>query len=449
MRYSALALLLLTPAWSFSPPAATTVTLTPFHDTWVNSATPDLSYGNSAYLSTEVSSSGVERCYLQFDTATLAGTTISSAVLSLWVVRENTGGDPSDVWELYPITSAWTDALTWNLSQSLTKGALVTTVPSTDYGATNTVAPPKKVDFDIKSLVQTWASGGVNKGLMIRLSDTANADIRFASLEDPDATLHPSLTVTYTTGTPPPPPPGPTASLVPFHDTYVTSASPDLSFGNAAFLLAENDSSLTGRGYMQFDTAGLAGATVSSAILKLWVVRENGGGDANDVFEVYPINSAWTDALTYNQSLALVKGTLVSSVASTNYGTALAVSPAQEVDFDITSLVQTWASGGINHGLMVQLIPSANADYRFASLEEPNAAYHPILDVTTTSGTSTPTPTPIPTPTTTPTPSAASSGGGGGGDSKCGCGSVAGPWTSGWIPGIAGLALLLALGLRR
>ena len=191
MRYSALALLLLTPAWSFTPPAATTVVLTPFHDTWVSSATPDLSYGNSAYLSTEVDSGGVERCYMQFDTATLAGTTISSAVLSLWVVRENAGGDPSDIWEVYPITSAWTDALTWNLSQSLTKGALVTTAPSTDYGTTNSVAPPKKVDFPITTLVQAWASGAVNKGLMIRLGDSANADIRFASLEDPDSTLAP------------------------------------------------------------------------------------------------------------------------------------------------------------------------------------------------------------------------------------------------------------------
>ena len=54
MRFSALALVLLTPAWSFSP-AATTATLVPFHDTYVNSAAPDLSYGNAAYLSTEIS----------------------------------------------------------------------------------------------------------------------------------------------------------------------------------------------------------------------------------------------------------------------------------------------------------------------------------------------------------------------------------------------------------
>src|SRR5262245_14785223 len=127
MRFSVLALLVLalTPAWSFCSPAATTVTLNPFHDTWVNSASPDLSYGNSPYLSTEVGGGVTERSYMEFDATALAGTTISSAVLSLWVVRENGGGDPNDIWEVYPINSAWTDALTYNLSLALTKGAIV------------------------------------------------------------------------------------------------------------------------------------------------------------------------------------------------------------------------------------------------------------------------------------------------------------------------------------
>src|SRR5688572_5621302 len=123
MRISALALCLLSTAWPAVPPAAAPVTLAPFHDTWVSSATPVSSYGVSPYLSAESTTGAFERFYMEFNTSSIAGQTVTSAILTLWVVRENTG-DANDAFELYPINSAWSDGLTYNDSFLLTQGAI-------------------------------------------------------------------------------------------------------------------------------------------------------------------------------------------------------------------------------------------------------------------------------------------------------------------------------------
>src|SRR5687768_4048522 len=161
MRFSVLSLALLAPS---PAPVAAPVTLSPFHDTYVNSGAPDSSYGNVLYLSAENAAGLIERSYLEFNTSSLAGQTIASAILKVWVVRENSGGGASDTFEVYPIYTAWADSLTYNESLSLTKGALAASAASTDYGVDNATSPPREVDFDVTSLVQSWASGGINKG---------------------------------------------------------------------------------------------------------------------------------------------------------------------------------------------------------------------------------------------------------------------------------------------
>jgi len=232
----------------------------------------------------------------------------------------------------------------------------------------------------------------------------------------------------------------------------VSSAAPTSSYGVSPYLSAECTSGVTERLYMEFQTQAIAGQTVTSAILTLWVVRENAGGGANDVFELFPVNSAWNDGLTWNDSLLLTMGPLLTSVASTDYGATNDVVPAKAVDFDITPLVQTWASGGTNKGLMVQMSPNGNADYRFASLETPTPGIFPTLTVTTAAAPPPPPPPPEPepSPTPSPTPSPSSGGGGGGSDGKCGCGSIYASWTVNVmaVVGALGLVVLAFLGRR-
>jgi hypothetical protein len=205
MRTALALCLVLAPA-----PGSAVVTLAPTHDTYVNAAAPDVSYGNAVYLSAENNASTVERSYLEFDTSGLSGQTVTAATLRIWVIRDNAGGGASDILEVYPVYSAWTDALTYNQSLSLTLGAMAASMPTTDYpGPTNDTAPPQAVDFDVTALVQSWVSGATNEGVMIQLSTSANADYRFASLENSDPTLATSLTVTTSTAAPPPPGPTP------------------------------------------------------------------------------------------------------------------------------------------------------------------------------------------------------------------------------------------------
>jgi hypothetical protein len=221
MKLAAAVAMILAPAWSSGVPApglpgaqSTPVTLSPTHDTYVNAALPDTSYGNSVYLSVENNSSTMERSYLEFDTSSLSGQTVTSAILTVWVIRDNSGGGVTDIFELYPIYTAWTDSLTYNQSATLTKGAMVTSVASTDYpsgnpSAPNDTVPPQAVTFDITTLVQSWASGGTNEGLVIQFPTSANADFRFASIDNPDPTIRPILTVTASSPSTPPPTPPP------------------------------------------------------------------------------------------------------------------------------------------------------------------------------------------------------------------------------------------------
>ncbi len=179
-------------------------------DTYVKSDQPTTSFGGSFYLSAEEDPSVPvsEQLYIQFDTTGLTGKTVVSAVLRLWVQRENGGGGAGDNFEIVQVNSLWTDGLTWTLAQAVAKGPVILTVPAKDYGATNDVVPSQKEEFDITTLAQAWAAGTPNEGLMVRLAAGSKADLRFGSMESPEK---PTLIVTFSSTPPPPPPPAPPA----------------------------------------------------------------------------------------------------------------------------------------------------------------------------------------------------------------------------------------------
>src|SRR5688572_30523569 len=82
----------------------------------------------------------------------------------------------------------------------------------------------------------------------------------------------------------------------PERDTYVISSQPDSSYFWDTVLSVEDDAvALKERLYIKFDLSSLAGKTITAATLRLKVVRENGGGGAGDVFELFGVNSPWQD----------------------------------------------------------------------------------------------------------------------------------------------------------
>jgi hypothetical protein len=199
------------PAMQSQPP----VTYNASKDTYVKSDQPTASFGGSFYLSAEEDPTVPvsEQLYIQFDTTGLTGKTVVSAILRLWVQRENGGGGAGDNFEIVQVNSLWTDGLTWNLAQAVAKGPVILTTAAKDYGATNDVIPSQKEEFDVTTLAQAWAAGSPNEGLMVRLAAGSKADMRFGSMESPEK---PTLIVTFgSTPAPTPPPPSPTPAPPP------------------------------------------------------------------------------------------------------------------------------------------------------------------------------------------------------------------------------------------
>jgi acid phosphatase type 7 len=201
-------ILCLQPAAPAMQAAPAPTTYYPSKDTYVKSDQPAASFGTAVYLSAEEDPTvpATERMYIHFTIPGLAGQTVTSAILRVWVNRENGGGGTGEEFELFGVTSPWADTLTWTQEQTVTHGSLVTTMPVLDYGASNTLAPSVKLEFVVTPLVQSWASGTANEGILIRLAPATKADMRFGSMESVE---RPELIVTYGAAAPPPPPPPP------------------------------------------------------------------------------------------------------------------------------------------------------------------------------------------------------------------------------------------------
>ena len=90
----------------------TLATLNPVADTYVNSANPGSNYGSSTQL--KVGGSGlVQTAYLKFDLLSLAGETVTSATLRLWVYNGATG-----TYSLHPLSdTSWTESGTTYLNR--------------------------------------------------------------------------------------------------------------------------------------------------------------------------------------------------------------------------------------------------------------------------------------------------------------------------------------------
>ncbi len=122
------------------------------------------------------------------------------------------------------------------------------------------------------------------------------------------------------------PTPVPTSlKLKPVADTYVNSASPSTNYGRATSLGA--DASPVQLSYLKFDLTSLAGKTVSSAKLRLYVLQ-----GATGEFKLSSVGTGWNEtALTYNQRPAL--GTYIGSWTSPVDGTW--------IEYNVTSQVQS------------------------------------------------------------------------------------------------------------
>ncbi|MEV4182239.1 DNRLRE domain-containing protein [Streptosporangium canum] len=220
-----------TPTPTDPPGEQHTVTLPVQTDVWLDNkglvglSGPDLWAG--AYGNTDPKA--IERTYLKFDAASLAGKTITDAKLELWNYASYGCGDSGSGIKAQRVTTAWSaGVLTWANQPSATdSGEAVAKDPGGCAGT-----PPTNVTWTwpVTGMVQAWASGQGNHGVLLRGVNESTSgpqyDRGYQSSRTPALPPHPPvLKVTYTDGTAP----TPTSTPTPGPDTTaptVTTVSP-------------------------------------------------------------------------------------------------------------------------------------------------------------------------------------------------------------------------------
>jgi uncharacterized protein (TIGR03437 family) len=124
-----------------------------------------------------------------------------------------------------------------------------------------------------------------------------------------------------------------TVTILPFHDAYVSLASPTNNYGNSSTLRIRKSSSDQRNAFMKFHVTGISGATIVSAKIRLKVT--NDGPDGGTMYEVsnYYLGTTedWLeDVLAWNNAPA-ISGAALGSAGTVTVGAV--------VEFDVTSTI--------------------------------------------------------------------------------------------------------------
>ncbi|MFE7954461.1 DNRLRE domain-containing protein [Streptomyces sp. NPDC057413] len=209
-----------------------TTTLAVTTDTWVQN--PD--YPDSQVSSEELKSgtydggSDTARAYLKFDVSKLAGKHITAATMSLYNYYSATCSTSGAATQAKRITSTWSSSsITWGAQPSTTTTDMATNTGHWGYSSS---CPAAWSNWNLQSMVQSWASGSTNYGIQLRSADETDSTSwrRFRSANYSTAGYAPKLSVTYnsyaTTSSAAISPNFPN----PYNGkTYVTSLTPTLS----------------------------------------------------------------------------------------------------------------------------------------------------------------------------------------------------------------------------
>ncbi len=168
------------------------------------------------------------------------------------------------------------------------------------------------------------------------------------------------------------------AQAPPSADTFVSSSTAKTNYGSSIALVVCQGST----SYVRFNLAGIpAGSSISKATLRLYVdaVAKNG------TFDVYQLNSSWSEnTLTYNTPPPPL-GTSVTN------GTGVSITTASWNQFlliDVTALAQGWVNGTIpNNGVALALTSGSSGSFSFDSKESLLTGNGPELEIAFTSST--------------------------------------------------------------
>lgn len=176
-------------------------------------------------------------------------------------------------------------------------------------------------------------------------------------------------------------------------DSQLKQGAPDTNFGteDTADVTSSDPpigSPVNTRMILQFDVSGIpAGALINSAALKLTALSHGAGGD-DAILAVHRVNESFIEGdVTWNDREAgtpwLSPGGDISAAianSSTGMGTVDGLK-----SFDVAILVQQWADGITNNGLMVKNTvensAAAGVTWTFATKEHATVENRPVLEV--------------------------------------------------------------------
>ncbi|WP_344896246.1 DNRLRE domain-containing protein [Nonomuraea antimicrobica] len=178
--------------------AAVTLPLSTDVDVSTNDSDGSPAYPDNQYmLAGTVSGGTMARVHLRFDTTGLPGSTVTDATLSMNTIdSHNCGAALARGIQVARATGAWdSDNLYW-----ANKPAFTTEDASTNFKGVNSdcAVYPDSMDWNVTGIVQDWAAGAANHGLVLKSPGEADVDNYrvFTSSEDTDFGLPPKLTVT-------------------------------------------------------------------------------------------------------------------------------------------------------------------------------------------------------------------------------------------------------------
>src|ERR1017187_10840029 len=156
-------------------------------------------------------------------------------------------------------------------------------------------------------------------------------------------------------------------SAPPAANSFTDSSNPGVNYGAQTYLPVSN----LYTSYLQFNLAPIpTGTTVAKATLRLFVSSESTDGS----FDVYPVNAAWPESLTYSSAPALgasAAGPVSITSSSLNHFVVI----------DVTSLVQGWlTTPSTNYGVALQLVGPTGL-FAFDTKESTITSHEPELEI--------------------------------------------------------------------
>ena len=238
--------------------------------------------------------------------------------------------------------------------------------------------------WDVTDLVKGWLAGTYPNYGMALFGQVGNTNnLEFISQNDPDTSKRPILRITSPCecGQPCsiPPVPG-TLTVNPVADTYLYENSKNTNFGTSTILYLGTDTSgKKDQGLIQFDISTIpAGATITSAKLRLYKTTAGGSGTVN--IGAYKLTTGWVETSATWNNMAGSSNYAATQLAQTT----LPLSSTGWVEWNLsTTVITEWLGGTPNYGLALVYEGVNNAYGKFSSRESTTNKPELVIDYTT------------------------------------------------------------------